>query len=147
MAGYVAIPSKETLSLQDHTEADFCSENEIVLAPTRRNYLRRIWPWLLHLAVFTISVSAGLFVTPRQQCPTTGGKRPVYLTINFGELTSYRADALIPNHPYDRKIRLNGTFNRDSPFKGPPSPEVDRAWDEILPRKLRKTAYRDSDSD
>jgi hypothetical protein len=45
-------------------------------------------------------------------------------------------DALLHDHPYDRKIRLNGTFNRDSPFKGPPSPEVDKAWDDILPREL-----------
>jgi len=44
-------------------------------------------------------------------------------------------DALLYDHPYDRKIRLNGTFDRDSPFKGPPSPEVDKAWNDILPRE------------
>jgi hypothetical protein len=29
--------------------------------------------------------------------------------------------------------RFDGSFDRSSPFKGPPSPAVDKAWDEVLP--------------
>lgn len=50
--------------------------------------------------------------------------------------TNFRSvGPLLEIHPYDRKIRFNGTFNRDSPYKGPPSPEVDKAWDDLLPSK------------
>jgi hypothetical protein len=31
------------------------------------------------------------------------------------------------------KQRFDGSFDRSSPFKGPPSPAVDRAWDEVSP--------------
>ncbi|CAD6444379.1 4caf3544-55f1-43c9-a686-2f3867f19e4f [Sclerotinia trifoliorum] len=30
-----------------------------------------------------------------------------------------------------KKVRFDGTFNRSSPYKGPPSPEVDALWDEV----------------
>ncbi len=30
-------------------------------------------------------------------------------------------------------VRFNGTFRRGSKFKGPPSKEVDEAWDSIAP--------------
>lgn len=29
------------------------------------------------------------------------------------------------------KVRFDGTFNRLSPYKGPPSPEVDAVWHEV----------------
>ena len=33
----------------------------------------------------------------------------------------------------DYEIRqFNGTFDIDSPYKGPPSPEVDAAWDSLI---------------
>ncbi|KAF2471229.1 uncharacterized protein BDR25DRAFT_325024 [Lindgomyces ingoldianus] len=36
-------------------------------------------------------------------------------------------------HPPSRIIRFNGTFDRSSIFKGPPSEAVDKAWARILP--------------
>ncbi|KAJ8066988.1 hypothetical protein OCU04_004367 [Sclerotinia nivalis] len=30
-----------------------------------------------------------------------------------------------------KKVRFDGTFNRSSPYKGPPSPEVDALWEEV----------------
>lgn len=31
------------------------------------------------------------------------------------------------------KQRFDGSFDRSSPFKGPPSAAVDKAWDDVLP--------------
>ncbi|KAF2182968.1 hypothetical protein K469DRAFT_635892 [Zopfia rhizophila CBS 207.26] len=90
------------------------------LRPTR--YRRcppweRIVPWILHLLLLCTSFAffiSGFNTRKNLQCPDT------WLP-------------LIGNHAPIHTVRFNGTFDRSSPFKGPPSKTVDEAWDAILP--------------
>ncbi|KAL1610822.1 hypothetical protein SLS60_002493 [Paraconiothyrium brasiliense] len=46
-------------------------------------------------------------------------------------------DKLLGEHPWDLTVRFDGSLSRDSsPFKGPPSKEVDKRWEDLVPRKL-----------
>lgn len=40
-------------------------------------------------------------------------------------------EAAVPFHP----VKFNGTFNYPSAFRGPPSPEVDAAWETLVNRQ------------
>jgi len=73
MAGYVAIPSKESLSFREYLTVE--SYSECLEAPTpSKDYMRRSWPWVLHLMVFMLSLSAGLLARTTQNCATSRGR-------------------------------------------------------------------------
>ncbi|KAF2111194.1 hypothetical protein BDV96DRAFT_650300 [Lophiotrema nucula] len=42
------------------------------------------------------------------------------------------------SHPSQVRVRFDGSFDRSSPFKGPPSAEVDKAWEAILPLNVMR---------
>lgn len=54
-----------------------------------------------------------------------------------------RVDKLLGDHPWDQTVRFDGSLSRGSSrFKGPPSKEVDRLWEELVPRKSRVPLLR-----
>lgn len=72
------------------------------------------------------------WLPPESQCPGEWGKQTEHYSISV-ELIQWE-DPILGEPSALRTVRFNGTFDRSSPFKGPPSPSVDSAWESILPR-------------
>ena len=92
----------------------------------------RLWPWLMHIFLLSLSITIAVFgYNPRPSaCLQLNGVfyRKIQGIVNF------ELDILLDGQPQEYPVRFNGAFDRSSPFKGPPSPAVNQAWDSILPR-------------
>ena len=114
---------------------------------------RGVFPWILHLILLSISggmllLSASFQVdTSTRTCPsskseskfrksrTRSPEPDIQARVTLLTLIIFTASVLGTEPETYTSVRFDGSFDRSSPFKGPPSPAIDAAWDEVIPRE------------
>ncbi|KAF1976826.1 hypothetical protein BU23DRAFT_551264 [Bimuria novae-zelandiae CBS 107.79] len=117
MIKYTAIPSKENDSVTSLSPDGIVSTSGNIghSGTVYLRFAKNWWPWILHLFVLSVSVSAGFLVQSESKCSST-------------------KDELLGDHPWDRTVRFDGSLSRGSShYKGPPSTEVDELWEQLVP--------------
>ncbi|CAI6229012.1 unnamed protein product [Periconia digitata] len=99
-------------------EADF---EESDLTYTEENQRWRWFPWFLHSLLLVISLVAGFGMSKISHDPSC---------------LNEHSDALLNPQRQPFRMRFDGSFRGSSPYKGPPSPAVDKAWDELINIRL-----------
>ena len=107
------------------------------------------WTWSKGCAIYSIlsfcfGVLLALAIIPREQSRAefAGDWSIAFYTLRTRHYHAKRHRLVQQTELRDavadswRNVRFDGTFNRSSPYKGPPSPEVDALWHEVTGCKM-----------
>jgi hypothetical protein len=106
-------PLEERLLQEQEAEQD---EEVLSFRPSRRSWKYGVLLWVVQLAFFMISLF--LFIRAQSHC-----KCEDYMPIYSPALEALRETGHLQ--------RFDGSFAKQNAFKGPPSPDIDAAWESI----------------